>query len=173
MPTHAPKSLVTRPRSVSALLTYHACRCPMGRGPFQGCLCPSGYLMVARTTAFPRLMHRYSASRVSPCWYWECGLEATFLFYYDSFRVPRPEASTPLLCRLLPGHLLLRHPLWCRLVHGRSYPWVSGGGTHRVQVPLGPDPVNTRGWSMPEAGQTPEADSLSYLITPLIGPTKC
>jgi len=36
MPTHAPKLLVTRPGSVSAFLTCHACRLPYGTWPSHG-----------------------------------------------------------------------------------------------------------------------------------------
>jgi len=43
-----------------------------------------------------------------------CGLKATFLYLSSLTGVPRPEASTPLLCRLL---------------HGYPYLWVSGEGT--------------------------------------------
>jgi len=36
VPTHAPQLLVTRPGSISALLTYHACRVPPGTWPSHG-----------------------------------------------------------------------------------------------------------------------------------------
>jgi len=36
VPTHAPQLLVTRPGSVFALLTYHACRLPPGTWPSHG-----------------------------------------------------------------------------------------------------------------------------------------
>jgi len=132
---------------------------PLGRGPLMGRIFPSGSLTVARTAAFPRLMHRYSASWASPCWYWGCGLETTSLFYYYSFGVPRPEASTPLSCRLL----LVPPP-------PRSLPPVGIGGWHHPTVSTSwsepsqrPRPVNARGL----------VDPPSHLTAPLMGPTKC
>jgi len=57
-----------------------------------GRLCPSGSLTMARTAAFPRLMHRSLVSWVSPYWNWGCGLETTFLVYYHclGYRGTRP-----------------------------------------------------------------------------------
>jgi len=40
VPTHAPQPLVTRPGSISAFLSHHARRFPLGRGPFPGRICP-------------------------------------------------------------------------------------------------------------------------------------
>ena len=130
---------------------------PVGRGLFMGRICPSGSLMVAHTVAFPRLMHRYSASWVSPCWYWGCGLETIFLFYYYSVGVP--EASTPLPCRLL----LVSLPtvsLPTMSPSPRSLLPVDIGGWHHPAVSASwsepsqrPTLVNTRGRSTPEASQ--------------------
>jgi len=52
----------------------------LGRGPLPGRNCPSGSPKVACTAASLHLTHGYFSSQVTPCWYWEYGLEATFLF---------------------------------------------------------------------------------------------
>ena len=109
VPTHAPQPLVTRPGSISTFLSHHACRLPLGRGPLPGCVCPSGSPKVACTAASIHLMYGYFTIQVTPCRYWEYGLEATFPF------------SLLLILRY-------RGLLPCRPLHGLPYPWVSGGG---------------------------------------------
>ena len=70
VPTHAPQPLVTRPRSVSTFLSHHAPGSPLG-------------VALSWVVSVPGVSHRwhgYFTSQVTPYWYWEYGLEATFLF---------------------------------------------------------------------------------------------
>ena len=83
----------------------------LGRDPLMGRLSPSGFPAVVRIAASLHIMHRSFVSWVSPFWCWGCGLKTTFLYLLLLSGMPRPEASTPLPCRLL----------LCRLLHG--YPW--------------------------------------------------
>ena len=80
VPTLAPQLLVTRPGSISAFLPHHARRLPLGRGPLSGRVCPSDSPKVAWIATSLHLMHGYFTSQVTPYWYWEYDLEATFLF---------------------------------------------------------------------------------------------
>ena len=90
--------------------------------------------------------------------------------HYSS-EVPRPEASTPLPCRLLS----------CRPLHGHSYPWVSGGASYRAAPST---VILTRGhrgvappicrrfllraYSTPEAGQHPRPVNARGLTVSLL-----
>ena len=70
VPTHAPQVLVTRPRSVSAFLSYHARGLPPG-------------VALSWVVSVPGILqrwHGYFTSQVTTYWYWGCGLEATFFF---------------------------------------------------------------------------------------------
>jgi len=70
VPTHAPQPLVTRPGSVSTFLSYHTYGSPLG-------------VTLSWVVSVPGVSQRrrgYFANQVTPHWYWECGLEATFLF---------------------------------------------------------------------------------------------
>jgi len=70
VPTHAPQPLVTRPGSVSTFLSYHAHGSPLG-------------VALSQVVSVPGVSQRwrgYFANQVTPHWYWEYGLEATFLF---------------------------------------------------------------------------------------------
>jgi len=118
----------------------------LGHDLLMGRFCPSGFPTVVHAAASLHLMHRSFVSRVSPFWYWGCGLRSTFLYLLLLFGMPRPEASTPLPCPLL----------LCRLLHGYPCSRVSGGDTSLacqnipntfIMLSLG----NARGWSMPEA----------------------
>ena len=70
VPTHAPQLLVTRPGSVSAILSYHAHGSPLG-------------VALSWVVSIPGILLRwrgYFTSQVTPHWYRDYGLEATFLF---------------------------------------------------------------------------------------------
>jgi len=71
VPTHlAPQPLVTRPGSVSTFLSYHAHGSPLS-------------VALSCVVSVPGVSQRwrgYFTSQVTPHWYWEYGLEATFLF---------------------------------------------------------------------------------------------
>ena len=70
VPTHAPMPLVTRPGSVSTFLSYHAHGSPLG-------------VALSWVISVPGVSQRwrgYFTSQVTPHWYWEYNLEATFLF---------------------------------------------------------------------------------------------
>jgi len=139
---------------------------PLGCGPLPGRIYPSGSPKVVCTVASLYLTHGYFSSQVTPCWYWKYGLEATFLFSLLLFwgtEARGLHALTVASYHAAPSTVfptreyrgvapsICGRTLWCRLLHGRSYPWVSGGGAHRMQVLLGSDPsqrprpVNTRG----------------------------
>jgi len=68
--TYAPQPLVTRPGSVSTFLSYYAHGLPLG-------------VALSWVVSIPGVSQRwrgYFTSQVTPHWYWEYGLEATFLF---------------------------------------------------------------------------------------------
>jgi len=70
VPTHVPQLLVTRPGSVSVFLSYHAQGSPLG-------------VALSWVVSVPGVLQRwrgYFTSQVTPYWYWDYGLEATFLF---------------------------------------------------------------------------------------------
>jgi len=70
VPTRAPQPLVTRPGSVSTCLSYLAHGSPPG-------------VALSWVVSVPGVSQRwrgYFTSQVTPHWYWEYGLEATFLF---------------------------------------------------------------------------------------------
>jgi len=70
VPTHAPQLLVTRPGSLSVFLSYHAHGSPLG-------------VALSWVVSIPGILQRwrgYFKSQVTPYWYWDYGLEATFLF---------------------------------------------------------------------------------------------
>jgi len=70
VPTHAPQLLVTRPGSVSAFLSYYAHGSPLG-------------VALSWVVSVPGTLQRwrgYFTSQVTPYWYWDYGLGATFLF---------------------------------------------------------------------------------------------
>jgi len=76
VPTHAPQLLVTCPGSVSAFLSYHAHGSPLG-------------VALSWVVSVPGILQRwrgYFTSQVTPYWYWDYGLEATFLFSLLLFR---------------------------------------------------------------------------------------
>jgi len=117
VPTHAPILWVTRPGStLPTLRAMHADHL-LGRDLPTGRFRPSGFPAVVCTAASLHLMHKSFVSRVSPFWYWGCGLRTTFLYLFTT--VWDAEALTPLPC-----HLLL-----CCLLHDYPYSWVSGGNT--------------------------------------------
>ena len=70
VPTHAPQLLVTRLGSVSAFLSYHAHGSPLGVALF----------WVVSVLGILQRWCGYFTSQVTPYWYWDYGLEATFLF---------------------------------------------------------------------------------------------
>ena len=70
VPTHAPQPLVTRPGSVSTILSYHAHGSPLG----------VALSWVVSVSGVSQRWRGYFTSQVTPHWYWEYGLEATFLF---------------------------------------------------------------------------------------------
>jgi len=117
VPTHTPNLRVICPRSTSPSSRSMPANRPLGRDPLMGHLCASGFPAVVCTVASLHLMYGSLLSWVSPFWYWGCGLKTISLYLLLLSGVPRPEASTPLPCRLLP----------CRLLHGYHDPWVSGG----------------------------------------------
>ena len=109
--------LVTRPMSVSTSPTCHACRLPPGTWPSHGsslsqwfsnggvyCRIPTPHAQIRRELSLSLLGLRVWLGNHLSC-------------LLLLFRVPRPEASTPLPCRPL---------------HGCSCPWVSGGGTTQI-----------------------------------------
>ena len=144
-PSHSPWS--TSPSS-RAMHADH----PLGRDLLMGRLCPSGFPAVVRTVASLYLMHGSLVSWVSPCWNWGCGLKTTSLYLLLLCGVPRPEASTPLPCRLLHSLPYRGYqdgtPFWHRCIRGVK------PGRH-------PRPVNARGWSMPEVVDLQETPSLA------------
>jgi len=150
-------SLSHSPWDIPAFPTCHACRKPYDTWPTRGRFCPEGFLAVVRTATFLHLMHRSFVSWDSSFWYWRCGLKTTFLYLLLLFGMPRPEASTPLLCRLL---------------HGNHYPWVQAKDTlsglpnsSDAFIVLGPG--DTRGRSTLEAIYLKE--TLSWLAMPSSG----
>ena len=62
VPTHAPQPLVTRPGSISAFLSHHARRLPLGRGPLPGRVCPNDSPKVAWIATSLHLMYGYFTS---------------------------------------------------------------------------------------------------------------
>ena len=144
--THAPNLRVIPPGSISPSSRAMHADHPLGRDPPMGCLYPSGFPTVVCTVAFLHLMHGSLVSWVSPCWNRGCGLKTTSLYLSLLSGVPRPEASTPLPCRLL---------------HGYPYPRVLGGNTFLAyktasnaftmliletpEIGQRPRPVNARG----------------------------
>ena len=70
VPTHAPQPLVICLGSVSAFLSYHAHGSPLG-------------VALSWVVSVPGILQRwrgYFTSQATPYWYWDYGLEATFLF---------------------------------------------------------------------------------------------
>jgi len=96
VPTHAPQPLVTRPRSISAFLSYHARRLSLGRGPLPGRVCPRGSPKVAWV-----LLESGHSLLVLEIWPWShlSLLFITVLRYWGP-RPPRPY------CGLLPCYPL-------------------------------------------------------------------
>jgi len=144
VPTHTPKLLVTRPVSVFAFLTYHACRSPSGTWPSHGSYLSqwvsNGGVCCRVPTPYAQIPHELGLSLLElGVW---LGNHLSRLL--SLFGVPRLEASTPLPCRLLLCRLLP-----CRPLHGRSYPWVSGVTLLRHRHILGPNPANAQDWSTP------------------------
>jgi len=69
VPTHAPLPLVTRPGSVTTFLSYHAHGSPLG----------VTLSWVVSVLGVSQRWRGYFTSQVTPHWYWEYGLEVTFL----------------------------------------------------------------------------------------------
>jgi len=132
VPTHASQLLVTRHGSVSAFLSYHAHGSPLG-------------LALSWVVSVPGILQRwrgYFTSQVTPYWYWDYGLEATFLsITVMRYGGPRPPCP-------------YRDLLLCRPLHGLPYLWVSGGdindgSTWRRLNMATPTPGDARTWRCP------------------------
>jgi len=122
--THAPILWVIRLRgSLPSSRTMHANRL-LGRDPLMGRLCPGGFPTVVRTCRVSTLYARVPCEWGFSFLVLEVWLENHLSSPSITVWGPRPDASTSLPCRLL----------LCRLLHGRSYPWVSWGDTLLAQA---------------------------------------
>jgi len=93
--THAPQPLVTRPGSVSAILSYHARGLPLGCGPLPGRICPRDFPKVARVA--PSYTPCMSTSRIIllPAGTGNMALKPPFSSLYYRSEALGPEASSP------------------------------------------------------------------------------
>ena len=109
VPTHAPNLWGHPPWAFPASFTFHACRSPLGRDPYESSL-SSGSLMVVRTTAFPtphaRIPRDLGLSLLVT------GMWLGNHLFWSIFTVglPRPETSTSCLNTAPSSTPLTREP---------------------------------------------------------------
>jgi len=141
VPTHSPQPLAIRPGSISAFLSHHARRLPLGRGPLPGRICPSDSPKVTWiATSYTSCMGT-SRVRSLPAGIGNMALKPPFSSLYYCSEVSRPKAS-----------MLVPWPLTMPLLPRSSLPVGIGGWHHLSRSTFLGQRVTPSRWSMPKPG---------------------
>jgi len=180
VPTHAPQPLVTRPGSVSAFLSYHACGLPLGRGPLSGRICPSDSPKVARVATSYTSCMSTSRVRLLPTGTGNMALKQHFSSLYYCSEVPGSEASSPIPWPLIVPppprsslpvgiegwHNRDRSALLGQRVTPLSWEMLKPGDAHTWRRPhlATPTPGDAHTWRRPFLAKPKAVNILTFLL---------